>query len=83
MRNLTSTWRAIAKIARDRGESMVHVPVEGVERLVNHLQELDRVVIAAESFVACVGNAAESTPWSDAEEEGFGYLRDAVREATA
>lgn len=33
MRNLTATWRAIAKTARDRGESMAHVPVEAVERL--------------------------------------------------
>jgi len=81
MRNITSTWRAIAKLARERGESMVNVPTEGVERLVAHLQELDRVFIAAESFVAAVGSVGESDPWTDAEEEGFAYLRAAVKKA--
>jgi len=81
MRNITSTWRAYAALARTRGDGMLSVPAHSVVELIEHLQELDRVFIAAESFVACVGQAHESEPWSDAEEEGFAYLRAAVREA--
>ncbi len=79
MRNTTSTWRAIAKLARDRGESMVSVPTEGIERLVEHLQELDRVFIAAESFVACTGEYVHGFRWTKDEAEGLAYLAQALK----
>jgi hypothetical protein len=83
VRNITSTWLRLARLSRASDNMTIDVPEEDMYRLVNHLQALDRVFIAAESFVACVGNAVESAPWSDAEEEGFAYLRDAVREVAS
>jgi len=82
MKNITSTWRAISMLAHDRGESMASVPVEGVDCLVRHLRELDRVFIAAESFVACASSTTHRAPWSEDEIEGLTYLREAVREVT-
>ena len=54
MKNITSTWRHVAQLARRRGESMVSVHVEAIEGLVWRLQALDRVLIAAEDYMCAV-----------------------------
>lgn len=84
MKNITirRALRALAKLARERGESTVTVSIESADCLAERFQKLDRVFIAAESFVACVGGAvAIHEPWTVDEAEGLTYLSQAVKEA--
>ena len=82
MRNITSTITLLAKKVRAEGRAMAPIPLEKLEELAEHLQRLDRVVLAAESFTACcVGHIeAGHDTWSADEVEGLQYLREALAE---
>ena len=80
MRNVTSTITLLAKRVRAEGRAMAPIPLEKLEELAEHLQRVDRLVIAVESFVACAGEPQVNAVWSEEEAEGLGYLRDALRE---
>ena len=82
MNNVTSSWAAVVRLARGEGRSMTNIPTDKLAELVERLRELDRVFIAAESFVAGVGGAgAIGSPWSGDEAEGLAYLAQAIHEA--
>ena len=80
MRNVTSTITLLAKKTRAEGRAMAPIPLEKIDELAEYLKRVDRLVLAAETFVACVGEATENTPWTDAESEGLEYLLGALRE---
>ena len=82
MRNVTSTITLLAKKVRAEGRAMAPIPLEKLEELAEHLQRLDRVVLAAEAF-------ADGAPkrvnlrlhtWTEDEAEGLRYLREALDE---
>ena len=81
MRNITSTITLLAKQVRAEGRAMAPIPLGKLEELAEHLQRLDRLVLAAESFTACVPEDAKPGDyWSESEVEGLGYLRAALDE---
>jgi len=52
MKNVTASMQFILDHARTRGESMASIPTDKLAELVDHLRALDKVVIAAEDFIA-------------------------------
>ena len=80
MRNVTSTITLLAKQARAEGRAMAPIPLEKLEELAEHLQRLDRFVLAAESFERCAGGTRIHDHWSADEMEGLSYLRAALCE---
>ena len=50
MRNVTSTITLLAKKVRAEGRAMAPIPLEKLEELAEHLQRLDRLVLAAEEY---------------------------------
>ena len=82
MRNVTSTITLLAKKVRAEGKAMAPIPLEKLEELAEHLQRLDRLVLAAESF-------ADGAPkrvnlglhrWTEEEAAGLMWLRAALEE---
>ena len=49
MKNVTSTITLLAKKVRAEGRAMAPIPLEKLEELAEHLQRLDRVVLAADA----------------------------------
>jgi len=65
-----STLDLLARITRENGTTTAEF-----------VRQVQAVMTAAESFVACVGTVVIHEPWTADEAEGFSYLRDALEEA--
>jgi len=80
MRNVTSSFVATARLARESGQGMWMIPLEKIEELATYLQKVDRLVIAAESLLKDMDWCAVDPVDRGYPAKGKQALREALRE---
>ena len=80
MKGLTATMTAAAREARNHGLAEWPIPLHKLEEIAEHLQRLDRVVLAAEVFYGWNIGVKPGEPWDTESVERLQVLRAALDE---